>query len=75
LKRRYAMRDKTERDDPQTAPGRLINWLGYPLPYERLADLAPAVASLTPDEVNALLHATTAEGREATVIFAPASTQ
>lgn len=75
LKRRYAMRDRIDLDDPQTAASRLISWLGYPLPYERLAELAPAVAALRPDEVNALLRATTAEGREATVIFAPAGTQ
>ncbi|QCI67127.1 M16 family metallopeptidase [Phreatobacter stygius] len=75
LKRRYAMRHKTELDDPQTAPARLISWLGHPLPYERLAELAPAVASIRPEEVNALLRATTAEGREATVIFAPTGTQ
>jgi zinc protease len=71
LKRRFALAYQRSLADPQTAPGRLLDWLGSNLPYERLKDTPLIVASVTAADINALLRANKTPGRQATVVFAP----
>ncbi len=73
LKRRFARDLARSREEPQTAPNRLIGWLTRPLPYEALRDWPDVVASVTLAEVNAHLAAFAGEAREAVVIFEPAA--
>jgi zinc protease len=71
LKKRYARDYQRGLDEPQNAPGRLIGWLTQPLPYEALMTFPSAVASVTSEEVNAMLKILAGEGREAIVIYEP----
>jgi zinc protease len=71
LKRRFARDHARSREEPQTAPNRLVGWLTRPLPYEALRDWPDVVASVTLAEVNAHLQAFAGEAREAVVIFEP----
>jgi zinc protease len=71
LKKRFARDYARWVEEPQNAPGRLINWLTVPLPYESLADLPKAVDAVTKTDIAAMLTALSAEGREAVVIFEP----
>jgi zinc protease len=75
LKRRFAQSYERSLADPQRAPGRLIDWLGENLPYERLKDTPAIVAAVTAADINALLKAQNTPGRQATVVFAPKVTQ
>jgi zinc protease len=73
LKRRYARDYQRGLDEPQNAPGRLIGWLTQPLPYESLVTMPKIVASISADDVNAMLKVLAGEGREAVIIFEPES--
>lgn len=75
LKKRYAQSYARALADPQTASRRLINWLETPLPYEKLAGMPDVVANLSVDDINRLLRALKAPGRDAIVIFAPKVSQ
>lgn len=71
LKRRFARDVARSKEEPQNAPQRLIGWLTRPLPYESLKDWPDTVASVTLDEINALLAALAGDAREAVMIFEP----
>jgi zinc protease len=73
LKKRFARDYQRSLDEPQNTPGRLIGWLTQPMPYEAMASLPGLVASVSAEDVNAMLKALTGEGREAVVIFEPAT--
>ena len=71
LKRRFARDYARSKEEPQTAPQRLIGWLTRPLPYEALQSVPEVVASITLDEVNAHLAAFAGGAREAVIILQP----
>jgi zinc protease len=73
LKKRYARDYQRGLDEPQNAPGRLIGWLTQPLPYEALVSFPSVVASVTVEDVNAMLKILAGDGREAIVIYEPIS--
>jgi zinc protease len=71
LKKRFARDYARWVEEPQNAPGRLINWLTMPLPYESLPELPKAVNSVSKSDIAVMLVAISKEGREAVVIFEP----
>ncbi len=71
LKRRFARDYARSRQEPQTAPKRLVSWLTRPLPYDALREWPDIVASVTLAEINMHLAAFGGQAREAVVIFEP----
>jgi zinc protease len=71
LKRRFALNHARSLREPQNRPGNLIGWLSLGLPHEKLAAWPDVVASVTLDEVNALLAAMAKPGRDAVIVFGP----
>jgi zinc protease len=69
LKARFDRDYRRSLEEPENTPGRLIGWLTSPLPYETMADWPRVIASVTTDDVNALVAALAGPGRDAAISF------